>query len=555
MRTPRPSRGLSFEREAFSGPAAWRSVAWPSRSRALCILGAGVPVAHAGRARSPIRVSGSSRRSSIRGPLREAGAGYSRIILRWDVIQPDGPADWKPANVPDPFVTEELAAGREVVAILIGTPKWAAVHPEDGARAVPDMDAWAAFTRRMAQHYPGRIEHWIIWNEPDVWEPGIPGQTWAGTVEDYAQLLKTAYTRDQGGRSRASRFTSPASPTSGTGRTAGRQYLDRLLDVLAADPQAREPRLLLRRGRLSPLLQAAPGAQGARRGAGKPPQTRDRGQGAVGERDERATLGRQAGIALVQAALRVSLEEQAAFVLQEFSLAFAAGASRVEFYKLRNSAEHPESIEPYGLLRGDDSRRPAFAAFQVATTYLRDFRTAKREQSGAMNAVTFDRGNATTTVVWTTGTRPARVNVRAVAPDALLVNERGETKRINAKGGFYLLDLPGATCANRTECIIGGAPRLIVEAAPARGRAALAIVQKALIPPTSVPLVTGPTDWNLSLPHTSINTGPVFLGAFVTPVWGWRRKCKRHGQILALVAGGPRSAESFCWSRRSPALP
>ena len=58
---------------------------------------------------------------------------------------------------------------------------------------------------------------------------------------------------------------------------------------------------------------------------------------------------------------RVSLDEQAAFVLQEFSLAFAAGATRVEFYKLRNSADHPESIEPYGLLRGDDSRRPAFA--------------------------------------------------------------------------------------------------------------------------------------------------------------------------------------------------
>ena len=47
-------------------------------------------------------------------------------------------------------------------------------------------------------------------------------------------------------------------------------------------------------------------------------------------------------------------------MLQEFSLAFAAGASRVEFYKLRNSADHPESIEPYGLLRADDSPRPAF---------------------------------------------------------------------------------------------------------------------------------------------------------------------------------------------------
>ena len=60
---------------------------------------------------------------------------------------------------------------------------------------------------------------------------------------------------------------------------------------------------------------------------------------------------------------RITQAEQAAFVLQEFSLAFAAGASRVEFYKLRNSADHPESIEPYGLLRADDSPRPALAAY------------------------------------------------------------------------------------------------------------------------------------------------------------------------------------------------
>ena len=31
----------------------------------------------------------------------QAGAGYTRIILRWDVIQPASPVDWKPANVPD----------------------------------------------------------------------------------------------------------------------------------------------------------------------------------------------------------------------------------------------------------------------------------------------------------------------------------------------------------------------------------------------------------------------------------------------------------------------
>ena len=47
----------------------------------------------------------------------EAGVGYTRIILRWDVIQPGSPADWKPANLPDPVVPAELAAGRRAVEV------------------------------------------------------------------------------------------------------------------------------------------------------------------------------------------------------------------------------------------------------------------------------------------------------------------------------------------------------------------------------------------------------------------------------------------------------
>ena len=90
-------------------------------------------------------------------------------------------------------------------------------------------------------------------------------------------------------------------------------------------------------------------------------------------------------------------------------------ASRVEFYKLRNSADHPESIEPFGLLRADDSPRPALAAYRVAATYLRDFRTAIVERQGDVVAVTFDRGDRTMTVLWTNNRRPAHVTVRAIA--------------------------------------------------------------------------------------------------------------------------------------------
>ena len=172
----------------------------------------------------------------------EAGAGYTRIILRWDVIQPAGPDDWKPANVPDPLIEGELAAGRQVVGLLIGTPLWAcdaSLGPETcrDSRAVPDMNYWAAFARRMAQQYRGRISRWIIWNEPDVWDAAHPGSTWAGSVEDYARLLKTAYL--------AIKDVDPSQQVLMAGQTyfwdwshGRRRYLDRLLDAIVADPEA-----------------------------------------------------------------------------------------------------------------------------------------------------------------------------------------------------------------------------------------------------------------------------------------------------------------------------
>jgi hypothetical protein len=426
----------------------------------------------------------------------DAGAGYTRVVLRWDVIQPAGPDDWKPANVPDPLIDQELAAGRQVIGLLIGTPLWACDKsrgPENcrDSRAVPDMAYWTVFARRMAQQYGGRIGHWIIWNEPDVWDLSHPGSTWAGSVEDYYRLLKTAYL--------AIKDADPAIQVHMAGQTyfwdwahGRRLYLDRLLDVITADPEAPAHNYFFDAAiyhlyfNPSQTPQVLAEAQASLRKHGitgkelwvnetnappsddpqEPPWSRPR--------------------------FKITLEEQAAFVIQEFSLAFAAGASRVEFYKLRNSAEHPESIEPFGLLRADGSPRPALAAYRVATTYLRDFRGVSLERQGDVAAVTFDRGSRTTTVLWTNSRRPARVTVRAVAPQAELVDERGSVRPIRAVGGAYTVDLPAALCTNGAPCIIGGAPRLLVEIGSPAGRKALVAPARSVPTPTPGPTVSSP---------------------------------------------------------------
>ncbi|MCS6845507.1 MAG: hypothetical protein NZ528_14500 [Caldilineales bacterium] len=422
-----------------------------------------------------------------------AGAGYTRVILRWDVIQPTGPADWQPANVPDPLIAGELAAGRQVMGLLIGTPAWAvsphvpAVPGEPASIAVPDMAHWEAFVRRVAQHYRGRIGHWVIWNEPDVWMAGHPGRTWAGSEADYSALLKTAYLAIKG--------VDPDMVVAMAGLTyywdwshGRRRYLDRLLDIIVSDPDAARHgyyfdavvyHLYFTPMQIVSVLEET-WATLARRGiAGKQVWINETNAPPSDDPLEPPWS---------TPAFRVSLAEQAAFILQAHALAFAAGAGRVEVYKLRNTADHPESIEPFGLLRGDNSPRPAFWAYQTATRYLGGFRHAYRQQLGPVQAVTFDRRDATTTVLWTTGRAPATARVAAISPQALLVDELGRSQPIAATAGAYTIPLPGATCTQENPCRIGGAPRLLVEQGAANGRVALLPPPSAVAgPPAALP--------------------------------------------------------------------
>ncbi len=426
----------------------------------------------------------------------DAGAGYTRAILRWDVIQPSGRDDWQPANVPDPLIAGELAAGREVVGLLIGTPAWAARSPEEfaqsGSRSVPDLFAWEAFVRRIAQHYQGRIHHWIIWNEPDVWDLSHPGSTWAGSELDYANLLKTAYTAIKG--------VDPASQVFMAGLTyywdwehGRRRYLDRVLEAITADPDAAANHFYF--DGLAYHIYF------------NPRQTVDVLNETWATLRRYGITGKAVWINETNAPpsddpqeppwsaprFRVSQAEQAAYIIQQVSLAFAAGAGRVEVYKLRNTADHPESIEPFGLLRADDSRRPAFTAYQLVTRYLGGFRQVTRQTRGNAEAVTFQGDGSTTTVLWTWGRTPTRLTLPARTAQALLVDEAGSIQTLNAANGAYVVDLPAATCSNGANCFIGGAPRLLVEASTINTAPVLNVSSTPVITPPSPTPTPSPT--------------------------------------------------------------
>jgi hypothetical protein len=308
-------------------------------------------------------------------------------------------------------------------------------------------------------------------------------------VEDYALLLKTAYTAIKG--------VDPSMQVYVAGMTyywdwehGRRRYLDRLLEVVAADPDAPAAGYffdgvvyhLYFTPRQTPDVLAETWQSLARYGmAGKQIWINETNAPPSDDPQEPPWS---------TARFDVSLDQQAAFIIQQFSLAFAGGASRVQVYKLRNTADHPESIEPFGLLRADDSPRPAFAAFKTATTYLAGFTSARQERQGDVLAVTFERGDQTTTVLWTDGSTPRSVAVQAITAQAVLVDERGQTQAVSAANGVYLLTLPGAPCSD-PPCRIGGAPRLLVEQGAAAGRAAWAAAPKPA-PAAAPPAVSRP---------------------------------------------------------------
>ena len=130
----------------------------------------------------------------------QAGVGWERVLFWWRGLQPNGPHEWDIHYFPDGVFNEERAQGREIVGMLANAPDWA--NGGQGTAGVPQglylpyndaNNLWGQFVHRIVSLYKGRIDHWIIWNEPDVWDPGHPGYTWAGSVEDYYQLLKVGY--------------------------------------------------------------------------------------------------------------------------------------------------------------------------------------------------------------------------------------------------------------------------------------------------------------------------------------------------------------------------
>jgi hypothetical protein len=402
------------------------------------------------------------------------GAGWTRVTFEWNRIQPNSPDEWYIVPLSDEALNNERAQGRLVVGLLITTPGWAtdlSLGPgvPEGLYLPPDdpQNHWANFVRTIVTRYAGRIDHWTIWNEPEI-PASSPDMTWGGSIKDFIQLLRTAYI-----------VAKQANPNAVIHLPAithwhNEHWFGEFLDALVADPDAaahnyyfvvatlhlyHEPekiyditvhyyRLMHDRGIYKPFWLA----------------------------ETNAYLS------------RVSEDEQAFFIIQTFALEIAAGVERIAVYKMADTeTDAAADPQPFGLVRMDGSRRPAFTACQVAILHLAGFRGGKWERRDEIALVTVDRGKRTTTVVWARTPESQTAIIPARTTRATLVDVWGTSRDIYPDHGYYFVDLPGANCA--AGCQVGGSPFMLIEEAGIEA-------QSAPMPPTPTPsgMITTPSE-------------------------------------------------------------
>jgi hypothetical protein len=389
------------------------------------------------------------------------GAAWTRVRFQWAEVQPDGPEDWEPP-IDDEELAEELAAGREVVGLLIGLPEWARDRrglPQDLDRPPDDpANRWGAFVHDVVARYAGRIDRWIIWNEPDIADAGAPGHTWDGSIEEFFQLHRVAYLSAKSANPDAaihlSAFTFFWAPG----------YFNRFLDILMADPDAAAhdyyfdaatAHLYFQPNAIYNVLYAFRQALDDH-GLDKP----------IWLVETNAPPMDDPYWEVDNWTLAVSLNEQAAFMPQAIASALAAGAERIAVYKLKDTeGDRQANPEPFGLIRWDNSRRPAFDTYRVAIRMLAGATTAERERWDAVGQIRLDQPGGSTTVLFARLPNPQQARVRAVADTAELVDMWGRAETIEARRGFFDVALPGALCRQTIAdyCMIGSTTYYLVQ--------------------------------------------------------------------------------------------
>jgi hypothetical protein len=403
----------------------------------------------------------------------EAGIGWERIIFEWRYLQPNGPDDWNDQYIPDEWLRDAKRGKRIILGLIKNAPHWATGSKLLGAvpkgidLPIDDPDnLWAAFLKKLARYYSDKwdMHHWIIYNEPDIRPENTERFEFAGEVEDYYKMVKVAY--------KALKSVDPEAVIHLAGFTfwhdlvhGRRLYFERFLRLAAADPEGPKNNMFFdvmtvhvfagtewvwTITRTFKSLQALFG----------PPKPLW-----INEMNVRVTI--DSGWPIATGEPKITLEEQASFIIQGAALGLAAGAERIQVYKFFDN-DVGDEYEAWGLIRADGTRRPGYYALQTVSRYFNGITDARRYNIQAVTVVIMRQEDRTIYVIWNKTMQPLYARIRAYdreATDTMLISTTGKTRILpvgeDIKGSYELL-LPPCT----KPCMVQGEPRILIQGGP-----------------------------------------------------------------------------------------
>jgi len=434
--------------------------------------------------------------------MGEIGAGWERVVLSWADIQPDGPGDfsWLGRTLPPRALAGELNRGVRMAGLLQFTPEWAATDKRDPGRSVPrnldladdDPDNyWGRFVYETVLYYTGRIDEWIVWNEPEFKPDDAAGggtYTWLGSDVEFARLMEVAYL--------AAKRANPQAVVSFPGtsywidQNSGRpQFYERYLQLVATDRRARDHNLY--HDAVSLNLYRAPDDLVRVERVFKDIQRAydvDRPLWLL-ELNAMPTEDRTIRCADRHAfnPIQTTMAEQSAYAVQALALAAASNYQRIGFYMMVDDNPCNQSAV-WGVTRDDGSPRPVAQTLQTAVHAFSGFRRAEfapliRSQrrwspwpddprslipNWQIYLVGLDMPSGRrVTVLWNGDGVVRTVRVARRGSRAHVLDMHGARFNARTAGTDWLLDLPAATAHFSGDptgyFFIGGEPVLLIE--------------------------------------------------------------------------------------------
>jgi hypothetical protein len=432
----------------------------------------------------------------------DAGSRWDRFDFIWPNLQQEN-GDWtaEGREAYDDLVNDLRGAGFHIVGILLWTPDWATSGGAAG-QTVPEMDRrpfgwytpgdkanalglepalstsassppaglyqpwndwvesdgdpinyWGRFVHQVVSRYGDRVTHWEMWNEPE-WS-----YFWTGTSTDYARLLEVGYLATKNACADCRVLF------------GGLHYWDEpdyykwVLNTLRDRPNAAENNYFF--DIMSVHLYS--------RSSNAYEIVSEIRSGITARVPDHPIWLTETGVPVWDDGsadpwpdkydYAATQREAASYLLQSYANAWASGVERYFFFRTHDA----DMTEYFGLVRNDMSLRPAYPALQVATTYLvaPSMVTNWDYSSGGVRRVTlWGTPHGKVSVLWNTTPNAVSFDYAATLPSATRVDQRGATQTINAAGGVYHIELPGATAnlvSYPNDYFIGGEPYLIIE--------------------------------------------------------------------------------------------